>query len=488
MLRTGKEHLERLRDGRIVYIGNERVDDVTTHPALRNAARTIAALYDMKADPANADAMSFVEAGERYSMYFLQARTAADLRRRTRAHQMIADRTYGLFGRSPDHFASSVTGLAMAASVLPNTPRPYADNLVNYYRDLRRHDRFVAYAVLPPQAARDPGFYHRQNLPVPTLEVVREDDDGVVISGMKMLATGATFADEVWIGNIQPLAPDQKKQAITCVVPCNAKGLTLWSRQSFTAHNEFDSPLSWRFDEGDSMVMCENVKVPWERVFLLDDAVLSREMYIRSPAHCYANHQSNVRFRSKLRLIVGLASRVAQANAADQIPAVRDLLGRLAALEATLSGLIDGQIEAFEEWPEGFATYNRRTMYAAINWCVEMYSQLIDILRELSGGGVFQMPASVTVMHDPHLRRLFEQYWQTPQMPALDRVKLFKLVWDLVGSEFAGRHLQYEKFYVGATFTVRAHNDREAPWDGFHKIVDDLLASYDVPEPSSGRG
>jgi 4-hydroxyphenylacetate 3-monooxygenase len=69
-------------------------------------------------------------------------------------------------------------------------------------------------------------------------------------------------------------------------------------------------------------------------------------------------------------------------------------------------------------------------------------------------------------------------------MPALDRVKLFKLVWDLVGSEFAGRHLQYEKFYAGATFTVRAHNFREAPWDALHKVVDDLMASYDVPTGS----
>ena len=91
------------------------------------------------------------------------------------------------------------------------------------------------------------------------------------------------------------------------------------------------------------------------------------------------------------------------------------------------------------------------------------------------------MPASVTVMRDPALRRLFEHYWQTPQMPALDRMKLFKLVWDLIGSEFAGRHLQYEKFYAGASFIVRDHNFREAPWPDFHRLVDDLLATYDVP-------
>ena len=227
---------------------------------------------------------------------------------------MIADMTYGLFGRSPDHFASSVTAMAMDPAVFKVGTRPYDEHLLAYYRHIRQHDSYVAYAVLPPQASRDPTFYQRQNLPVPSLEVVREDDDGVVVSGMKMLATGAVFADEIWIGNIQPLAPTQTKQAVTCAVPCNAKGLSLWSRQAFEANakNEFDSPLSWRFDETDSMVMCENVKVPWERVFLMDDAALSRDIYYLTPGHCYANHQSNVRFRSKLKLIVGLASRVAE--------------------------------------------------------------------------------------------------------------------------------------------------------------------------------
>ena len=67
-------------------------------------------------------------------------------------------------------------------------------------------------------------------------------------------------------------------------------------------------------------------------------------------------------------------------------------------------------------------------------------------------------------------------------LPALDRVKLFKLVWDLVGSEFAGRHLQYEKFYAGASFIIRNYNYREAPWSEFHAYADGLLGEYGVPE------
>src|SRR6516165_8781874 len=107
MLISGKEKLERMRDGRVIYIGAERVDDVTRHPAFRKAARTIADLYDFKADPDRRDLFSFEENGERYGLPWLRCRTREDLVRRMRAMKAIADATYGLIGRSPDHVAGT---------------------------------------------------------------------------------------------------------------------------------------------------------------------------------------------------------------------------------------------------------------------------------------------------------------------------------------------------------------------------------------------
>ena len=149
--------------------------------------------------------------------------------------------------------------------------------------------------------------------------------------------------------------------------------------------------------------------------------------------------------------------------------------------EGTIAGMVHGQIEAYEDWPEGYVCFNRRYMYAALNWCTESHTSIIDILRDLTGGSVFQMPADISVMHDDALRETFETYWQTPQLGAVERMKLYRLAWDLIGSEFAGRHQQYEKFYAGASFIVRNHSFREAPWEEFHGVVDDLLASYDIP-------
>jgi 4-hydroxyphenylacetate 3-monooxygenase len=120
-------------------------------------------------------------------------------------------------------------------------------------------------------------------------------------------------------------------------------------------------------------------------------------------------------------------------------------------------------------------------MYASLNWCQEHHSEIIDTLRTLAGGLPLQMPASIDVLDDAALRDQFERWWSTPAIDAVGRLKLYKLTWDLIGSEFAGRHMLYEKFYAGHSVIVRNQSDREAPWSRFHGIVDDLLDGIETP-------
>ncbi len=483
MLISGAQKLERMRDGRAVYLGAERVGDVTTHPAFREGARTIAGLYDLKADPAQRDLFSFEEDGERISLYWLRCRSREDLARRMRCCKAIADATYGYIGRSPDQVSGLITGLAMNAGLLDRLHAGFGQNLLRYYDYARKNDLYLSFAVTPASGRKDAVLFPGQQRDDPNLQVVAEDDSGVTVSGMKMLATGAVYADEILIGNLTPIDERLKSEAITAALPLNAPGLSLWSRQPYAqhVHHQADYPMSYRFDETDSVLVCDRVKIPWERVFLHNDAAMSRRIYIETPANCYQNHQSNIRFWSKMGLIVGVASRICQANGTDKIPAVREVLGRLVSLEALIGGLVHGQIDAWEQWPEGFATPNRRIMYAALNWCQEHHTEIIDILRTLLGGYPLVMPASIDVMTDDVLRDRFERWWKTASIEAVDRHKLYKLAWDLVGTEFAGRHMLYEKFYAGSSIVVRNQSDREAPWERFHANVDRLLGSIKVP-------
>jgi 4-hydroxyphenylacetate 3-monooxygenase len=490
VLISGERKLERMRDGRAVYIGAERVDDVTAHPAFREGAKTIAGLYDAKADPANRDVFAFEEDGEPISLYWLRCRNRDDLTRRMLCCKAIADMTYGFIGRSPDQVSGLVTGLAMNAGLLDGLHQGFGQNLLRYYDTARKNDLYLSFAVTPASGRKSADLFPGQQRDDPNLQVVAEDDAGVTVSGMKMLATSAVYADEILIGNLTPIDEKFKSEAITAALPLNAPGLSLWSRQPYAravAH-EADYPMSYRFDETDSVLVCDRVKIPWERVFLHNDAVMSRRIYIDTPANCYQNHQSNIRFWSKMGLITGLASRICQANGTDKIPAVREVLGRLASLEALIGGMVHGQIDAWEAWPEGFATPNRRIMYAALNWCQEHYTEIIDILRTLLGGYPLVMPASIDVVTDEALNDRFVRWWKTPSIESVERHKLYKLAWDIVGTEFAGRHMLYEKFYAGSSIVVRNQSDREAPWERFHATVDGLLARIAVPGAATEPG
>ena len=434
---TGKEFLESIRDGRRIYIGRELVDDPTTHPAFRNAAETFATIYDRKRAPENRDVMVSEEDGEEFSTYYLRPRSREDLERRFETHRRIASWTHGFVGRSPDNFPSYLSGLATRPEMFNELHAGFGDNLDAYYRQARRDDLFLSHAVTNPQGARRAGAeMDKAGIVSPTLRVVGEDDRGVIINGLKMIGTAAVFCHEAWVGNLQPVPPGAEAETITCAVPFNTPGVSIWSRKPYeaSANSEFDMPLSWRYDESDAAVLFENVHVPWERVFLHNNVEMTREIYMQTPGHSLANHQANVRFLEKLKLIVAVAHKLTMSNKAGNIPAVQSVLGKLAAKLASLEAMIMGQLHGCEELVpgSGYVTVNRRYMYAALHWCTTNHSEICDIVRELMGGGPIQMPADASVMQDPELNEKFEAYWSMPDETAKDRMKLMRLAWDIL--------------------------------------------------------
>ncbi len=93
---------------------------------------------------------------------------------------------------------------------------------------------------------------------------------------------------------------------------------------------------------------------------------------------------------------------------------------------------------------------------------------------------MLQVPSSVADLTNPETRADIDKYIYSPSAPAEERVKLFKLAWDVVGSEFAGRHHQYEMFYAGAPFVVKGYAFRNYGFDGALGDIDAFLSSYDL--------
>src|SRR5499427_8366880 len=106
---TGAEFLQSLRDGREVYIYGERVKDVTAHPAFRNAAASVAKLYDALHAPKSKDVLTTTTdtgSGGYTHRFFKAARSREEVIAQRDAIAVWARLSYGWMGRSPDYKAS----------------------------------------------------------------------------------------------------------------------------------------------------------------------------------------------------------------------------------------------------------------------------------------------------------------------------------------------------------------------------------------------
>ncbi len=483
-LRTGDQFIAGLQhDGRRVFIDGEEVGDVTSHPAFRDAVRSIANLYDIASDPANRDLMTFASpaTGDPVNRIWQVPRSQADLHARRAAIARWSEATLGLMGRSPDHVAGFFVGWVSAPEVFArNGAAERADNLLRFFDFLRDHDVFVTYTIVPPQIDRSKPM-HQQDPPDLYAGVVDERDDGVIIRGAQMLGTGTALSDYVCLSQITPVRPGDEAHAINIAVACNAPGVKIYSRRSYAAaaSSTFDYPLASRFDETDSLVVFDDVLVPWEQVFVYKDIEVCRDQWWHTGAHAMGNHQAQIRLCSKLQFLMGLTKRIADMNGVAAVPAVQTLLGEMASYAAMLEGLVDAQIATCTTNANGFVEPGRQALYAAIVLQAEVYPKMLNLMRELCGGGVIQLPSSVRDFNNPEMRADIDRYTHSPGYSGEERVKLMKLAWDLIGSEFAGRHDQYEKFYAGPPFAVKTRMFQAYDFAKSARLVDAALAGYD---------
>jgi 4-hydroxyphenylacetate 3-monooxygenase len=295
-----------------------------------------------------------------------------------------------------------------------------------------------------------------------------------------MLGTGTAVSDLLFVSCIRPLRPGEEDFALSFVVPVAADGLRLYCRRPYAVGqpSSFDYPLSTRFDEPDAMAVFDDVFVPWEDVLVYRSVDGVRDQFHRTAAHVLGNTQAQIRFTTKLKFLLGLASCVVDANGLEKVPAVVDRLGELAAL----ASFVESQVLAAEATAEtdayGICRPNPRFLYGAMGLQAELYPRVLHVLRELSGAGVIGTPSSYRDLLSEQTEPYMSRYLAESRDDLERRTKLFKLVWDAVGSEFASRHHQYEMFYAGAPFVARGYAARNYGFAEARALADRFLDSY----------
>jgi 4-hydroxyphenylacetate 3-monooxygenase len=479
--RTGAEHLQSLQDGRTVYLDGKLIDDVTTHPAFRNSVHSAAYFYDYQGQSENMELMTFALNGSnrRVSRAWQRPRNYEDMVQRRRALQALARLSYGFMGRSPDHVASAITGQIMGIEVFEAYDLKRAKAYQDYYDYASRNDLFLTYVIINPQANRSKDWGEQDDDLV--ARIVDEDSTGMTIRGAKMLGTSSIMANEVFVANLQPLKQGEEDLAFCCALPMNAKGLRVLSRKSYEAAavSVFDNPLSSRFDENDALIYFEDVKVPWDRVFVHRNVDMCRKQFHDTPGHIFQNYQAQIRLSEKLRFLVGMAHKLAETIGTITIPSVVEQLGHLAAQANMIETMLAG-MEANGGYHGEWYMPNRSQVYAAQVLSQELYPKVIEKIRELAGGALIMLPSSVEDFNDETLGRIIRTTQRSPAVSPDDRTKFLKACWDAIGSEFGSRHTQYEMFYAGAQFVTRGHSYRTYDWQAATGQVDKLLAEYDM--------
>jgi 4-hydroxyphenylacetate 3-monooxygenase len=482
MIKNGTQHIASLRDGRQVYINGQAVGDVTTHRAFRNSIRSYANLYDFQARPENIEKMTFEspDTGRRISKIWQLPTSYNELVERRTALEAWTELHYGFMGRSPDHVASCISGMYMGIDVFEQYDPARAGALRDYYKYARDNDLFLTYVIVNPQANQAKAA-HEQEDKYLAVGIVDQDAEGITVRGAKMLATSGIMANEVFCSCIQPLRQGDEMYALSFAIPMNAKGMKVMSRKSYeeNAPSVFDNPLSSRYDENDAVLYFDDVKVPWERVFVAGDVAMCAKQFHATPAHSYQNYQCQVRLMIKLRFLVGLALKITEINGTNSFPQVRETLGQLASEAAMVEAWVYG-MEAKGRIENGYYVPDRNMLYGSQVVTQQLYSKVLNTLRELAGGGMIMLPSSIRDFENPDLLKIIEKTQKSPVCDAEERVKFFKLAWDAVGSEFASRHNQYELFYAGASFVTKGHAFRTYDWPRATGLVDDLLSTYSL--------
>lgn len=483
MIRTGKDYLESLKDGRQVYIDGEQVEDVTTHPALKGISQTVAKMYDLIADPANDMTFTSPTTGNPVSKAYMIPKSVEDLTEKRIAQRKIAELSYGLVGRSPEHVANFITGFASNPELFAEDDQKYADNVLRFYEKSRDEHLFGAYVIVPPQTDRSKPT-HEQDDPYIAASVYEERDDGIVIRGAQMLATGGAVSDYVFLSSIQPLRPGEENRAISVAVPMNSPGMKLYLRRGYATGqpSKYDYPLSTQFDETDALAVFEDVFIPWEHVFVYKNIDLTYRHFFETPAHNFGNVQAQTRFVTKLQFLVGLVKRMTETTGTIKMPAVQGQLGELAARISVFEGMLLAAESSAKPNENGVYVPNPRFLYSAMALQPGINNSVLEMARELAGGGLLQLPSSYKDFINEETAADIKRYVQSPGVPAEERVQLYKLAWDLIGSEFAGRHEQYERFYGGPPYVVKGQAFRYYGFEEADELVEKCLSSYSLED------
>ena len=475
---TGEEYLESLRDGREIWLYGERVADVTTHPAFRNTARMIARLYDALHDPQLKNVLTTetdTGSGGFTQRYFRVPRTWEEQLAARDAIAAWARLTYGWLGRAPDYKAAFLGTLGANAEFY----KPHDDNARAWYRKAQERVLFLNHAIIHPPVDRDRPIHERADVCV---HAVDEKDGGIVVSGAKIVATGSALTHATFVAHNGLIPLQDRRYACVFMVPMNAPGVKLISRTSYenaaaVMGSPFDYPLSSRIDENDAIFVLDNAFIPWEDVFIYGDVEAANNFFPRTGFHPRALLHGCTRLAVKLEFIAGLMMKALEATGTKDYRGQQVRMGEVIAYRNLFWSLSEAMARNATPWANGAVLPDIEAGTAFWTLAATIYPIVKNLIEQSVASSLIYLNSSARDFHNPELRPYLDKYVRGTGSDAEQRVKLLKLLWDAIGSEFGARGELYEINWSGSTEETRIGTLNIAQATGLADRMQDFVQS-----------
>ncbi|WP_462405516.1 4-hydroxyphenylacetate 3-monooxygenase, oxygenase component [Gracilibacillus sp. Marseille-QA3620] len=451
--KTGKEYIERVNQAKAnVWINGKQVEgDISEHPAFKGVMKSQAELYDLQHQPGKKEYMTYTSpsSGERVGTSFIQPRTKEELMMRRQMMQEWAVYTGGMMGRSPDYINVGIMAYGVAADMFVKQDEQYKQNMIRYYEYCRENDLSLTHTLIQPQVNRGVSA-SKLNDPYIAARIKEKTDEGVVIKGARLLATQGGITDEIMVfpSTLLKQGEEENPYAYAFSIPNNTPGLKFICRESFDyGKSSFDHPLGSRFEEMDTIVVFDDVVVPWDRVFALGDVNICNQAYNESNAVVHMTHQVVSKNVAKTEFVLGILELMAETINIGQYQHIQEKISEvIIALETLKAYVAASEANAsIDKW--GIMTPDFAPLNAARNYFPKIYPRFTEIMQLMGASGLMAIPTEEDFQSE--LRPDLDKYLQSANGDAYNRVKLYRLAWDVCMSSFGSRQTLYERFFFG---------------------------------------
>ena len=486
MIRTGDEYRDSIRDGREVFMNGEKVPDVTTHPMFKPLVDIRARIYDMQHEAATASKMVYRDDdGEPYSIGLKLPYSQNDWSEKRASTDAIFDDIGGVVTRVGDETVGEMWSLYDGQDVLNQVDPQFSKNIKNHIHKVIDQDPFHVSANTDPKGDRSKAPQDQD--PDMLLHVVKETDEGIVVRGAKF-ETAAAYAIKAFT---KPTIANWGNEAysdyaVGFICDLGSPGIRMICRTGFAGRApKEDYPLSNRFDEIDSLVIFDNVLIPWENVLFYRHTKAA--VFIRATLHRYSAFAFVQRILKYTDMMIGAALFNVRQTGLDKQQAVQEKLSQLAVYREGINAHLTAAVAMAEKSPNDLLMPNQSLLLTGRVHACSNLPAMMHIARELCGGQICVTPDFACFSDQESGPWLDKFYSINDDWVAEDRRKLLAYARDLLNSDYAGHRLTFQLFAQSAPFAHLGAVYRNFDWDNALDFVQHSANLSDRVKPEKKK-